>query len=294
MEKIQANVAADEKRRTEEVEVQRPAVKVKDVTPNEKQAAFINSPVDANVRVLADPGTGKTFCIEHRNVFLLKNGVPADKILNVTFSKDMAASGKDRVLAALAQSELKIPTPQLREFEKWFCTIHASCKRILAEEGDTRQKPKDWQTNKILKEVAEKLFPAIEDRPGPQELIAVINMAKGLGLTTDNDMALFGSITDINGRNVGRELHEARRMFDADMRRENWFTFTDMVLDMEIKLRRDSGFRNKWQNKFQVVMVDEGQDTSAQAMRILITLSLEPGDNRIYDKFNPVSQFKGE
>jgi len=55
-------------------------------------------------------------------------------------------------------------------------------------------------------------------------------------------------------------------------------------------LSKDRRFREKWQGKIKVVCIDEAQDVNAQAMRILATLSLEPGDNRIYHDWNPVEE----
>ena len=260
--------------------------------PNAAQLEFIEAPVDANIRCLAGPGSGKTFAIELRNVYLLKNGVDSKHILNVTFSKDMAESGKNRVLAtiqdAVKNGQLSLSASDLEEFESWFCTIHAACYRILKREGDKRRVPKTWQIKKRVKEIAEKLWPVAENRPGWEELMAFINLPKRYGLSSAEDMAIYRQIRDNDGNRVGEKLHLARVEYDKFMQVSGFLGFVDMMYDVEQRLVRDKEFREKWQEKFQTVLADEAQDITAQAMRILSTLSLEPGDNRVYENWNPV------
>jgi len=83
-------------------------------------------------------------------------------------------------------------------------------------------------------------------------------------------------------------LHLARVEYDKFMQVSGFLGFVDMMYDVEQRLVRDKEFREKWQAKFQTVLADEGQDVTAQAMRILVTLSLEPGDNRVYENWNPI------
>ncbi len=59
-------------------------------SPNDAQQNAIEAPVDSNLRVLAGPGSGKTFVIEHRYKFLVDNGIKSDNILVCTFGKEAA------------------------------------------------------------------------------------------------------------------------------------------------------------------------------------------------------------
>jgi len=230
---------------------------------NEQQRQAVEAPVDAAVRVLAPPGAGKTLVISYRYAYLLENGAKPRDILAVTFSRSMA----DELL-----EQIKRVSPQIADTdaEKQVCTIHAICYRMLKDSGDNRSVPKEWQIKKVLNEIAESLWPYAEERPGWKEIYYWINNAKYHGVVTADDLGFFTrQIGDYQGRN----LHEARRRFDEQMKGQRLLTFPDMLFNVEQKLKREPTFRVKWQTRFKWVMVDECQDTNSQAMRILTTLA---------------------
>jgi DNA helicase-2/ATP-dependent DNA helicase PcrA len=231
--------------------------------PNEQQHEAITAPVDFAVRVLAPPGSGKTFVLSHRYAHLLENGVEPKDILAVTFSKSMADELLERI---------KRVSPQIKgtEAERQVCTIHAICFRMLRDCGDRRQVPKEWQLKKTLDEISEKLWPFAEDRPGWKETYHWINVAKFCGLPTSDDLRFF---IDRLGDHHGRSVHEARRLFDQRMADQGFITYSDMLFDVEQKLKREAPFRIKWQKRFKWVITDEGQDVNSQAMRVLSTLA---------------------
>lgn len=230
---------------------------------NPEQLAAIQHNPNVAAVVLAGPGTGKTFVLSHRYAFLLEQGYKPENILAVTFSKDMSTELLSRVLTVSPQAVGTAAETQI-------CTIHAACYRMLKANGDKRMVAKTWVVKKHVQELAEKLWPYTDERPGWEEIMAFVNTAKAHGLTSANDLEWFvGAV----GYDHGSRLHELRRELDIRLERERVLTFADMLLDIEVKLNRDRAFREKWQAHYQVILVDEGQDTSAQAMRILSTLA---------------------
>ena len=238
--------------------------------PNDQQRQAIEAPVDSAVRVLAGPGAGKTFVVARRYAYLLQNGATPADIIAVTFNKNMA----DELLARIIKVN---PDVVGTSAEKQVCTIQALCYRLLRSEGDRRQVAKEWQVKRFTQEIAEDIWPYAENRPGYKEILSWVNSAKMKGLTTVDDLEYFSQCVDKFGQDVGQKLHEARNRFDAQMQREGLLMFADMPLDIETKLRIDGAFREKWQAKYQWLIIDESQDTTAQAMRILTTLA-EPQD----------------
>ncbi len=244
--------------------------------PNEQQRAAIEAPVNAAVRVLAGPGAGKTFVVARRYSYLLSSGANPGDIIAVTFNKTMA----DELLARIIKVN---PSVVGTSAENQVSTIHALCYRMLRAEGDKRRVAKEWQIKRTLQEIIEQLWHYPDDRPGYKEVLTWVNSIKMHGLTSADDLPEFSRCVDKFGRNVGRELHEARRRLDERMRRDGLLTFPDMLLDVEVRLKTDRAFREKWQAKFKWVIVDEAQDVSSQALRILITLSFDPPANPVYN-----------
>lgn len=256
-----------------------------DRTPNPPQRAAIEMPTEADVRIIAPAGSGKTTVIAYRIAYLVSQGINPANILAVTFSKTMADELYNR---AVSVCPALIGTPAAQQI----CTIHALTKRLLAwHYGDNRDVAPDWEQKAAVETIAEALWPKAQLRPGYAEILQYINGAKSRGYPAGPDADYYIAAV---GEYHGQKLAGARREFDAVMRKggkkqntKGFMTFADMVFEVENYLRTDPAFRYKWQNQFKYVIIDEGQDTSAQALRILLTLSFEPGVNRVYDHWQP-------
>lgn len=245
-------------------------------SPNPSQQAVIETDPNTDIRLMAPPGSGKTFVIEHRYQHLLDMGVDPANILVVTFSKKMADEMGERIARTCPRAN-----------RDQISTIHAFCYRLLTRwDTDSRfygwSVPKDWEVKKAIDELVEKYWdvdPEVEDQPGYAEVLVWIGNAKYLGLTVEASHQFY--IEQLGDR-FGGWLYKIRRDFDAFMSNRKYMLFSDMLYHTEQCLKTDAQFRNKWQRQFSQVIVDESQDTNYQAMRILITLSLEPGENKVY------------
>jgi ATP-dependent DNA helicase RecQ len=68
------------------------------------QREIIEAPMDANLLVLAGPGSGKTMVVVHRCAWLVRvRGVPARSILMVCYNRDAAIEMKRRLLKLLGE-----------------------------------------------------------------------------------------------------------------------------------------------------------------------------------------------
>jgi hypothetical protein len=241
--------------------------------PNKQQRQAIEADINTNLRVLAGPGSGKTFVIEHRYKYLAENGVNPANILVCTFGKQAAANMGQRIQWTVPQANLE-----------QICTINALCYRLLAKwYSDSRwykwQGPKDWQIKKTLEDVIGLVWQE-KEKPSAQEVFQRINSSKYHSLTVDDSYEWFVSML---GRQYGEWLYDIRSKFDAWLNRSRFLTFADQLYLVEKRLQSDSEWRSMLQEKFSYVIVDEAQDTNYQAMRILVTISLKSGQNTVYE-----------
>src|ERR1700744_2739249 len=86
---------------------------------NEEQKDAVNT-INGTLLVLAGAGSGKTRVVTYRIANLLQSGIPASKILGLTFTNKAAGEMKERV-ENLTQSQVLI------------CTFHSLGARILRE-----------------------------------------------------------------------------------------------------------------------------------------------------------------
>ena len=77
--------------------------------------------------VIAGAGAGKTRVLTYRIVHLLQKGVPAGKILALTFTNKAAREMKERIT--------RIVSPEIARY-LWMGTFHSIFAKILRMEGD--------------------------------------------------------------------------------------------------------------------------------------------------------------
>ena len=225
--------------------------------PNTEQLKAIEAPVEGSYRVLAPPGSGKTFLLKYRLAYLIEQGVEPNSILMVVFNKANADDMTAQVLEICPEAV----TNQMS-------TIHAFCYRSLPT--NDRRVAKDWQIKRFLSEQAEELWDDPDNRPGWKEIYSWICSSKGQGITPQESSPYF--VMNL-GQYHGQNVYKCNVDLANHCKGAKLITFPDMLLMIDVLLQRDSGFRAELQGRFKWVLVDEGQDVSGQAMRILTTVA---------------------
>jgi len=241
----------------------------KPFVPNAQQLAYITAPPNANIRVLAAPGSGKTASTVERILFLIENGVNPNSIVYVTYTKSMATEGYERIVR-------RMPSIEGTRLSTQVCTIHAFCFRILRGEGDRRQKAKEWQVKNLIEEqvsgskTVQGQFVDYPEKPGWKDVQHWLNLPKVLGVP-DSEISDFyrGRLSLSLALKTERIYYEVNRK----LRQMNLITFADMLYDVEQRLIKDERFRLRMQSKYTHILVDEAQDINQQALRILMTIA---------------------
>ncbi len=232
-----------------------------------EQRAVVEAPLDAAIRVLAGPGAGKTTVITERYRHLLDNGVSPNGIVVVTFTHAMANELRDRLgrlVPALRNREYRPAWDQIG-------TIHSVCWRMLRQSGLPRGKvASPAQIRQILRDLVQQHRPEHGSFFTTEYVWSSVRLAKGQGVGEGDAGQFYSAHADPK---VAGCLAKIYAGYNRQMRDKRLITFDDMVGDVEIRFREDPGFCQRWQASIQYVFLDEAQDTSAQAMRILATLS---------------------
>jgi DNA helicase II / ATP-dependent DNA helicase PcrA len=235
------------------------------LNPQQREAV---TTVDGPVLVLAGPGSGKTRVLTHRIAYLIDEmRVPAHHIVAVTFTNKAAGEMRERVEALLGGH-----TDGLQ-----IGTFHAICARILRVEAGMGALPysrdyvifdTDDQISVVKSVLGELNVDLKKFQPG--RVLSAISSAKN-ELIAPQDYNL--------GRDYFTEV--VRRAYPLYQKRlvdNNAMDFDDLLVQTVYLLRDNELVREKYQRRFEYIMVDEFQDTN-QAQYQLVRIMGRPQDN---------------
>ncbi len=210
---------------------------------------------DGPLLLLAGAGSGKTRALTHRVAHLIcERGVPAWRIMAVTFTNKAANEMRERLKTLLGSGELP-----------WISTFHSSCSRILRQEihhlgyGRDFTIYDDQDQLRLLRDLL-KSQQISEKVLKPRAIAAFIDRAKNRGLLPD---ALDDMGTD------EQLLAELYAQYQQKLKSANAVDFGDLLL-LTVRLFADCpDVRQRWQERFSHLLIDEFQDTNRVQYRLM-------------------------
>ncbi|MHB8522398.1 MAG: ATP-dependent helicase [Limisphaerales bacterium] len=222
---------------------------------NEQQYAAVTAP-PGPVLVIAGAGAGKTRTLTYRVAYLLEQGVPADRILLLTFT-NKAAKEMMRRVADLLGGALAV---------LWGGTFHAVGARILRRHAEALGYQSDFTI--LDREDAKHLLSAcITDadidikatRFPKAEVLAdlfslAVNRQKTISEMLAEEYEYFTALAP--------QIDEVNRRYVARKRATNVVDFDDLLVGWLKLLEDHAELRERYQRQFQFILVDEYQDTN--------------------------------
>ena len=205
------------------------------------------------VLILAGAGSGKTKTLTHRIANLIANGVQPYEILALTFTNKAAREMRER-LAGLLEMENTF------SFMPWMGTFHAICVKILRIEADSVGLSKnfviyDTDDRLALIKRAMKELQISDKSVKPKAAEAAISKAKNEGKLPDEMMADAYYPNQQQIARVYERYEDMRKKADA-------VDLDDLLLYVAKLLKERKDIREKWQNRFKHILIDEYQDTN--------------------------------
>jgi DNA helicase II / ATP-dependent DNA helicase PcrA len=233
---------------------------------NEQQLAAVTAPPGPAL-VIAGAGAGKTRTLIYRVAFLLEQGIPADRMLLLTFT-NKAAREMMRRASELLGSDLS---------ELWGGTFHSIGHRLLRRHAERLGYTRDFSI--LDREDAADLVQACVDDaevkiqetrfPKKDVLLDIFSraantdrsIAQVLGEQYDYFSGLTAVITGLQDRYTARK--QQTRAMDFD----------DLLVLWRRLLLEHAEVRDELQHRFQFVLVDEYQDTNRLQAEIIDLLA---------------------
>ena len=220
-----------------------------ELNPAQVKAA---SYVDGPLLVLAGAGSGKTRVLTYRIAYLVEHlGIDPYHILAVTFTNKAAAEMKERIDRMLGQGDV----PQ------WVGTFHSLSARILRREAEILGFRRDFviydgEDQLALIRRMMKDLEISDKRYSPEAVRSYISGAKDQLLSPAEYKA---QNTDYFEQQVVSRVYEAYQHALEDC---NALDFDDLIMRLAIGYATHPDLLNRYQERFQYILVDEYQDTN--------------------------------
>ena len=222
---------------------------------NPQQLAAVTAPPGPSL-VIAGAGSGKTRTLTYRVAYLLEQGIPADRILLLTFTNKAAREMMRRVGELIGGDLATL----------WGGTFHSIGHRILRRYADRLDYPANFTI--LDRDDASDLIAACMDEaridvraarfPRANVLADVFSLAvnteKPPGRILDEQFDHLTPFTE--------QIEELQRRYTSRKRAAGVMDFDDLLELWWRLLREHRDICDQYQRRFQFILVDEYQDTN--------------------------------
>ncbi len=210
------------------------------------------------ISVLAGAGSGKTRVLATRIYHLVREGVPAEKILAVTFTNKAAREMRERVRTMLAD-EGSVP---------FIATFHGLGRELLESYGTAIGVPRFFSvydrddSEKAIAAALKALDVSVKEL-SPRAVLGRISRAKGEGMRATEFSEKYGRSSF-----GGRVVAECWLRYEKTLKAEKALDFDDLIALPVQLLEEHPEIRAKAQERWQYIHIDEYQDTNALQGRL--------------------------
>lgn len=217
--------------------------------------------------IIAGAGSGKTRVLTSRIAYMLEQGVRAENILALTFTKKAANEMRERIDSMVGTAARRIHMG----------TFHSIFARILRENAEAIGFTREFtiyettDSKNLIKTIVKERN-LDDDKYKPGVVQSRISTAKN-SLITPGAYAANAALT---GDDHSRQMPEFSNIYIEYCRRckqNNAMDFDDLLLQTNILLRDRPDILRRYQELFQYILVDEYQDTNYAQYLIVRRLS---------------------
>ena len=238
--------------------------------------------------IVAGAGSGKTRVLTYRIAYLLQQGVPTGRIMALTFTNKAAREMKERITKLVGADARYLAMG----------TFHSICTRLIRPYAELLGYTCDF---------------TIYDTPDSKSVIKAICKERGLDEKIYKPGAVQARISMAKNSGIGphayaqntallREDRELRMyefptvyaLYEARLKAANAMDFDDLLINMLRLMEVSPEVKNKYQQQFQYILVDEYQDTN-YIQFLLVKQLAEPQNNIcvVGDDAQSIYSFRG-
>ena len=215
--------------------------------------------IEGPLLVIAGAGSGKTRVITRRVAYLASQGVPPRRILAVTFTNKAAGEMRERIEQLCGTKGA------------WVSTFHSLCARMLrisAEAAGLEPNFTIYDRADQLTAVRDALRRLEIDQADirPASALQTISNAKTKLLSPSQYAAAVGGFRE-------ERLAKTYRLYQEILDANAALDFDDLLMRVARLLESDEASLDRWQRRFDFLLIDEYQDTNRAQYRIAARLA---------------------
>lgn len=208
---------------------------------------------DKYLRVIAGAGSGKTRVLTCRVAYLIEEmGVLPRSILAITFTNKAAREMKSRVDDMLSTST--------NGFGYLITTFHSFCARFLREEIQHIDYPNNYvimdedDQIKVVKDIMKEM--EVSDDFKPKSVVSYISFTKTCGISPKEALE---KAKDFVGETIKAKIYAK---YEEYLTSNFYLDFDDLIIKTVEILKKFPRVKEKWNEKYEHILVDEFQDTN--------------------------------
>lgn len=246
---------------------------------NEYQLQAIHT-TDGPLLIIAGPGSGKTFTLVERVVYLIQEkGVKPEQLLILTFTEKAAAELKTRIANRLLGLELKINLNEI-----YLGTFHGVCLRWLEDHREFTRLKRNYR---VMDQFDQQYFvyQHMREYEALEGIGEIIGKPEQSAWTKSEKLVTW--INKVNEEALAAEtllqatepevqaLGRVHQLYMRQLEEENALDFSTIQLETLRLLENQPSVLTELQSRITHLMVDEYQDTNTIQERILFKLAGE-------------------
>lgn len=216
---------------------------------------------DGSLLILAGAGSGKTQTMTHRIAYMVEQGIKPYNILAVTFTNKAAKEMRERV--ENLSGEL---------YGIWILTFHAMSLRILREHFDLV----GYEKNFVVYDTVDQstlMKNIIKDRNIDTKTFPIRYLQTIISNNKEQDISPEEFLKESNNDNKAKTIYTVYSDYQKKLKKNNAMDFDDLLRYSLHVLRDNPKVLEKYQDRFQYIMVDEYQDTNKIQYEIIKLLA---------------------
>ncbi|HPE38138.1 MAG TPA: ATP-dependent helicase [Bacillota bacterium] len=243
---------------------------------NDGQKAAIST-TNGPVLITAGPGTGKTFTLVQRAIYLIQEcGIAPEQIMMATFTEKAAKELVTRITNELAAKDIIVNVNEM-----YIGTFHSLCLRIIKEHLEFTRMKKNYrlldafeQSYTVFQNIAkfraiiniDSIFPQGAWKMAQEICLYVNNLLEEL---VDENELINDDNSDVQV--LGHVLEKYKGILEEN----NLMDFSSIQTEAYRLLKDNPEILNELQQKIQYIMIDEYQDTNYIQEQIVFLLAGE-------------------